>query len=225
MSRYLLLKTTAFSALLFVFACVPRYTPPDLKQLQDPQALGEASRHSYLTGKSASTKQERLKLAQAGIQYSDKCLKIAPEESSCLYYNVLSRGLFLQNHVLNYQKALKLMVQNCKILIRTNPAYENAGCYRVLGDIYAKAPAFSFRDENIIQDLDKSVEYLRKAVELAPNYPLNHLLLARSLLSIDEKEQAREQLEQFNQLPHDNLDKVYPGWKKEHEQLERELSK
>lgn len=200
-------------------ACVPRYHAPDLQNLQDPKSLGEASRQAYQEGRQAPDKKDRLKLAQAGMEYSEKCLQLSSNEPACLYYNVLNRGLFLQNHVLNYQKSLKLMVQNCKRLIQVDPTYESAGCYRILGDIYAKAPAFSFRDENVLRDLDKSASYLRKAVELAPNYPLNHLLLARTLMALGEEEAAAAQLKIFDEMPHDNLDKVYPGWKKDREAL------
>jgi len=207
----------------FTGACVPKYVPDDLSRLKNTRDLGMASQQAYQQAKSAEDKKDKLKYANAGILYSEKCLKQEPEKPLCLYYNVLNRGLYIQNHVVNYQSALKIMIENCKVLTEVDPAYEHAGCYRILGDIYAKAPGFSLNPKNITRDLDKSAEYLKKAVELSPDYPLNHLFYARILEELGDAEEAKVQLAEFDRLVSSDLDKEYPGWKKEREDLAQKL--
>ena len=115
------------------------------------------------------------------------------------------------------------MVANCESLISIDPSYENGGCYRILGNIYAQAPSFSLNPKNITQDLDKSVENLRQAVQVAPAYALNHLFLSRSLEAVGDKSAAVSELKEFDRLRTPALDNEYPQWKKERDQLAQKL--
>lgn len=209
---------------LLVGACVaPKYVPTDLGTLNSPEELGKASQKAYQGARNATDKTQRARLSQAGIHYSDKCLKWEPKDPLCLYYNVLNRGVFLKIYFYEYQSPLKKMIARCKTLIEVDPAYEHAGCYRILGDIYAKVPSFPLGKKPIIRDLDLSAEYLEKAVNLAPDYALNHLFYAQTLTKLGDKEKAREQLKEFDRLISSNLDIDYPEWKKEREKLARRL--
>lgn len=221
------LKTILWGSCLIwlgLSACAaPKFIPQDLQHLKDPEDLGLAAQEAYQKARAQSEKKEKLKWTHAGIVYSEKCLKTEAEKPICLYYNVLNRGYYIKNHIPNYQKALKLMITHCETLIDVDPGYQQAGCYRILGSIYAKAPSFSFNPKNITRDLDKSLEYLEAAVRLAPDYALNHLVLAKTLLALDENEEAKQQLKDFDRLRSSNLDKDYPEWKKEREELARKL--
>lgn len=210
-------------SLCWLGACAPKFIPDDLARLKDPRDLGLASQRAYQQAKAAPEKKEKLKYSHAGILYSEKCLKTSPERPLCLYYNVLNRGTYIQNRVVNYQTALKKMIKNCQILIEVDPVYEHGGCYRILGDIYAKAPGFSLDPNNITRDLDQSAEYLKSAVTVSPDYPLNRLFYARTLEKLGEMDQARKQLAEFDRLQTPDLDKEYPGWKKEREELAQKL--
>lgn len=211
-----------FSALLLGCAG-PKVVPADLSALKTPEELGAAAQRSYQAARQAHEKGEKLRAASAGIAYADKCLQKNPNEVACLYYQVLNTGIYIQNHIPNYQVGLKKMVSNCQILLGIDPAYEQGGCYRVLGNIYAQAPSFSLNPKNITQDMDKSVEYLRLAVQQAPSYPLNHLFLARSLEAVGEKSEALKELNEFDRLSSPTLDNDYPQWKRDRDQVARKL--
>lgn len=212
--------------LSFSLGCAaPKSVPKDLSRLKSPGELGLASKQAYEKARDLPGKQEKLEFSHAGILYSDKCLKMEPKKPICLFYNVLNRGIYIKNHIPYYQKSLRIMVANCETLNEVEPAYENAGCFRILGDIYAKAPSFSANPDNISRDTERSAQYLRQAVQLAPDYALNHLLLARSLAELGETAEAREQLKEFDRLNPSNLDNIYPEWKKEREDLARKLQK
>lgn len=211
------------SLIALVHCTVPKPNSSQLQNLVTTTELGEASREAYRSAKKAKSKKDKLLHANIGIHYAEACLETNPEETLCLYYQVLNTGVYIQNHIPNFQRGLRKMVESCERLITVQPGYENGGCYRVLGNIYAKAPSFSFSSKGVTQDLDLSVEYLRKAIEIAPDYPLNRLFLARSLEEIDDKPGAREQLEAFDKLSHERLDEEYPQWKKERESLAKKL--
>ena len=75
------------------------------------------------------------------------------------------------------------------------PEYENAGAYRLLGRLHALAPRVPLFTGWIDHDL--AVEYLERAVELAPEDPLNRFFLAEALLeySRDQEDRALRLLE------------------------------
>jgi tetratricopeptide (TPR) repeat protein len=59
------------------------------------------------------------------------------------------------------------------------PEYENAGAYRLLGRLHALAPKVPLFTGWVDHDL--AIEYLERAVELAPEDPLNRFFLAEAL--------------------------------------------
>ncbi len=222
-------KTRAPLPLLILFAlfgcAAPKSMPGDLASLRTPEELGQASQRAYSQARSASSKDEKLKFSREGIVYAQKCLKAAPQEPACLYFETLNTGIYIRHHIPNYQRGLKTMVQNCEALIKVRPDFEQAGCYRVLGNIYSQAPSFSLNPKNITQDLDKSLSYFREAVKLAPDYPLNRLFLAKVLEQTGENEAGKAELQAFDRLPPGDLDRDYPDWKKERDALAQSLLK
>lgn len=209
--------------LLLITGCAPKLVDYHLGKLKGPEAYGLASERAYREALKAGDKSEIVKHARSGIHYSKECLKQDPKKPICLYYNVLNSGLYIRHHVPNYQNTLKKMVQNCKALNNLDPSYQYGGCYRILGNIYAQAPAFSLNERAVTRDLDKSQELLEQAVAIAPQYALNHLFLARTLEWNGEGERARDELEKFDSLITPDLDKQYPEWKKERDSLARKL--
>jgi len=69
--------------------------------------------------------------------------------------------------------------------------FDHGGPYRLLSGVYAQAPPWP----TSIGDVDEALEYARKAVEVDPDWPLNHLILAEALLEDDEIEEARKELQ------------------------------
>lgn len=204
-------------------ACGGRLAQYDPTPPQTPEEMGLVSERAYQEAKQAKDKSDILLHARTGIHYSSQCLKQDPKKNICLYYNVLNRGLYIQNHIPNYQNSLKKMVQNCLTLLQVDPVYQHGGCYRILGNIYSQAPAFSLNPDAVIQDLDKSQKYLEKAVTVAPQYALNHLFLAKTLEMNGETQEAEMELKKFDSLISPDLDKDYPEWKEERDSLAQKL--
>jgi tetratricopeptide (TPR) repeat protein len=77
-------------------------------------------------------------------------------------------------------------------VIAIDERYENAGGHRVLGRLHTLAPKVPFFTGWV--DRDKAVAELRRAVALAPDYPLNQVFLGEALLlhHPDRAAEARE---------------------------------
>ncbi len=67
-----------------------------------------------------------------------------------------------------------------ELVAQLDESYEAAGGYRILGRLHSEAPRIPFVTGWIDRDL--AVDWLRRAVELAPGEPLNRLYLADALL-------------------------------------------
>ena len=178
-----------------------------------------------LAAESASRKQME-KLAQDGIAASQECLARAPEEAGCYYWRAVNTGLYYQAHVLGYQTGVKQMLSDAEKVIQLQPSYANAGAYRLLGQLYTELPQTSSRAENIVQDLSKAEQYLKQAIQLAPQYPENHLALAANLLKQERFTEAKtELLNAKNLVPQWKRDHSYASWLVSTKKLEGELAK
>lgn len=82
--------------------------------------------------------------------------------------------------------------ESARVLV---PEYQEAGALRLLGRLHALAPKVPLFTGWVDHDL--AVVYLERAVELAPQDPLNRFYLAEALLEYrrDQKERATELLE------------------------------
>ncbi len=82
--------------------------------------------------------------------------------------------------------------RSAEILLALDERFEDAAGHRILGRLHTLAPKVPFFTGWV--DRDKAVAALRRAVALAPDYPLNDLYLAEALLEHqpDKKKEAQE---------------------------------
>lgn len=95
----------------------------------------------------------------------------------------------------------------CQQALRLDPSVDHAGPYRVLGKLYAEAPANSG-----YRNLKNAREHFGKAVELAPDFPGNWLGLADVLYELGEPGAAHQAYLQAVQaqprsLPHNGAER------------------
>lgn len=178
-----------------------------------------------LAAESTSRKQTE-KLSQEGIAASQECLAHAPEEAGCYYWRAVNTGLYYQAHIIGYQTGVKQMIADAQKVIQLDAAYQHAGSYRLLGQLYTQLPVSSSRADNIVQDLSKAEDYLRKALQLAPLYPENHLALAENLLKQERFADAEKELQAAKELtPQWKRNHSYAAWLSNTKKLEGELAK
>lgn len=128
--------------------------------------------------------------AKKGLMWSQRCIENFPAESGCYYLRALARGLYHEKAPLNYQKGLKQIVADSQKLLQLDPSYENAGAYRILGNVYLKVPSFALSRKSITKDPEMALDFARKAFALFPNDTGNQLLLAEALIGNDLPKEA-----------------------------------
>lgn len=166
------------------------------------------------------------RMAETGKKYAERCVSIAPDTPGCYYWRAVNTGLFHRVHLVGYQRGIKRMINDCDRVIDLEPSYDNAGAYRILGQIYTKLPQTGGTAESITRDLDLAEKYLREAIHTAPDYPENYVTLAETLLEKDNVEESIAALEKAKELaPHWKTDISYEDWQATMRSLDKKIAK
>jgi tetratricopeptide (TPR) repeat protein len=140
--------------------------------------------------------------ATRGIQLARRAIATDPKQAAGHYYLAVNLGLFSElRRAMNHLAEMAAAAQRAAAI---DPKIDHAGPYRLLGSLYGQAPdpPISLGDE------EKGLDYLRKAVKLAPDEPENHFRLAELLAAMGEKAEAKRHLQQALFLDHDNADPI-----------------
>lgn len=174
----------------------------------------------------SSSNSEKSKFAKEGWKWADDCLLRFKGNTECLYYRALNTGLYYRVTKLGYQKGLKQMEKDLLRVIKQDESYNFGGAYRILGNIYLKAPSFSLSKKSITKDLDLADTYADKAMKISSTYLENQLLRAWVDLEIGNDERAKSLLKnikfQFEKKPDNSLT---PNEEKDYQRVLKELSK
>lgn len=155
----------------------------------DPRILVNLAEVYYRMADPAKDIDKTFPTYEKSGQCAQKALKIAPNRSEGHYWY----GLFL------LKKAQKVGGLRAFFIVRTGirelnrvrkelPAYDHAGASRVLGLLYCLAPGWS-----PFGDLRKSIALEKEAIQIAPEYLLNRLYLARAFQKKGDKRAAVQQ--------------------------------
>ncbi len=216
MRRFILIATLA--PLLYAVACE---RPPAITALDrmNTQQLINASQHAAekaIAARGRHIKARKREWSTKGMAYADRCVEISPQTPACYYWRAVNTGLYHSVTISGYQQGIKQMLADCDMVIRLGQQeYDNAGPYRIQGEIYTRLPETAGRPDSITRDLEKAEDFLRKAVALSPDYPENHIALANNLYMQDRYDEAREELVLAQKLaPQWRIDVSYPEWQK-----------
>lgn len=154
-----------------------------------------AAEDAYRLASQAKTRGDQMGLAKKGMHYATRCQELAPKQAACYFYQALNTGLYYEAKVLGYPTAMVRIANAAEQVIALEPSYKDGGGYRILGQLFLKAPAFNLGNNEVTRNLEKSKSYLEQAVALVPDYPENHLFLAETLVAMEEWEKARKHLE------------------------------
>jgi len=176
-------------------------------------------------------KQERIQLYEKIIQLSDKCIKLAPEDGNCWLWKGIGLGRRgTTKGILNSLSEIDDLERTWKKAEELQPKYRaRDGSANTMGDIYNALGQF-YRvvpDWWILKvmfgtrgDIEKSVEYQRKAVAVEPKRIEYNKELGISLICYGQKkkdlkaiEEGKEYLKKVESLPElkpsDRVDKEH----------------
>ncbi len=163
---------------------------------------------------------ERLEYAKKGAALAKECINRVPSEPGGHYYYALNLGLMSQLESGGVNR-LKLMDQHAKEVVKLDPNFEYAGGHRFLGMFYFETLDSLAFSQGTFED---ALMHLEKACEIAPEYGLNQLALARLLIDDEDFETARHHLKLvIESRPPTGEKKVHKDWVREAECLIAEL--
>ncbi len=160
-------------------------------------AYGLLSEIYYWIGEYAEGDDKQVNFEE-GVSWGEKGVAVNEDSLEANFWLAVNYGSFGQEKGIMKSLSLINPIKTCaEKVIDIDEEYFYGGPWRVLGRLYNKAPGFPFS----IGDNRKAKEYLEKAVDIGPNFYLNHLFLAEFYISNRETANAQEHLEWILKAP------------------------
>lgn len=157
----------------------------------------------------------RLAAAKEGMRIGDRCVHREPKNPACYYYRAVHTGLYYQLHIFGYQKGLVRMLADCEVVNRSAPKFADAGCYRMIGQIFLQLPQTAFRPGQLVRDLDRARAALDQAIRLAPKSLENQIAMCETALAMDDWVAGRRACSAAEQLlPQHRGSKGFAEWQR-----------
>ncbi len=188
--------------------------PPEiLQRYHDTEARHQASlqnatlawqfgRACFDLAEYATNSTERAELAEQGIAACRQAVDRDAKSAAAHYYLGLNLGQLARTRGLSALKLIKEMEREWTTAAELDSRLDYAGPERSLGLLYRDAPAIAS-----VGSRSKARQQLVRAVELAPDYPENRLILIETYLKWNERPEARDELQA--------LEKIQPAARKQ----------
>jgi len=178
-------------------------------------ALEAANCYAFLV-KQGKNKKLRLADAVKGRKLAETAVIRLPRNGLAHYLYAYLTGLEAENDSLRGLELVPIIEREALLASDLNPAVNNGGPNRMLGELYLRAPAFPVS----IGDSAKAVDHYRRAVDQDPGFLENRLGLVAALLAEEEPGKACFELKTIlSEMPPDS--KINPPWQRALELLKR----
>lgn len=127
------------------------------------------------------------------IQAAKEAIRVNPDSVGGNFWMTVSQGRYtLVKGILGGNFSLGTSIQGMMVVTRDNVNYYFGGVYRYWGRFVFEVPKIARRIIDF--KLEESVYFMKKALEVAPNFFMNHVYLAETYLAMGQKDLAREEL-------------------------------
>ncbi len=167
----------------------------------DPQAALQGAACLVFLAEQEPEGSDRLALAKNGRSLAAMAVKSWPDSGLAHYLLAYLTGLVAEGTPLRGLELVKIIEREAQLAAELQPDLDRAGPYRMLGELYLRAPGFPVS----IGDPALAIEHFRQAVALAPTFVDNRLGLVEALLTEGENRAACNELNRlFQDLFHEN---------------------
>jgi tetratricopeptide (TPR) repeat protein len=157
-----------------------------------------------------------------GVAAAKKATELEPGRVEGHYYLAQLQGFTAQTQKGGGETKplLQQLISEGELAIKADDKFDYGGPYRMLGTMYARAPA----PPVAVGDPEKAIQNLQKAVAIAPDYPPNQIYLAEALIADERYADAEAALAAARKLLADSKwDKQRDLWKDLLSRVERKL--
>lgn len=156
----------------------------------DVKAAWVFSRAAFDLAEFATNKAQRANLAREGIEAARAAVAKDEQCAPAHYYLAMNLGQQARTELLGALRLVSTMEKEFKRVAELDPKFDFAGAERNLGILYREAPGWPAS----IGSKSKARTYLKKAVELSPEYPANQLELLQCYVDWKETRTAERML-------------------------------
>jgi len=129
----------------------------------------------------------RVALAKAADDAGQWCIQKRPHSALCTYGLAIAMGLSAREHPTIALQSIKPIMDNLRAAAAVDDKIDHAGPHRVLALVLTRVPGWPVGPG----DVEQAVVEARRAVELDPDYSLNQLALAETLIANGEPQPGR----------------------------------
>lgn len=158
------------------------------QETNSEEAAWQFARACFDWGDFTRDKSQLAAIAEEGIAASRRAIQLAPKSAAAHYYLGLNLGQLAQTKMLGALKLINEMEVVWLKAAELDARFDYAGPHRSLAILYRDAPGWS------VGSKAKSRLHFQKAVELAPEYPGNHLAWIESLLDWNDIKTAQQKI-------------------------------
>lgn len=144
-------------------------------QTNNPEAAWQYARACFDLGEFATSSSDRAEVAEMGIAVAKQLVAQKPASAEAHYYLAMNLGQLARTKSLGALRLVDQMEVEFLAARKLNEHLDYAGPDRNLGTLYLEAPSFGS-----IGSRSKARLHLRRAVEIAPDYPENRLILTEA---------------------------------------------
>jgi len=159
------------------------------EQPKDLEPVWHFGRACFDLAECATNSTERAQIAEKGISACRQAQAISSNSAPAHYYLGLNLGQLARTKSVGALKLVNQMERELIMAIGLDSAFDFAGPDRTLGLLYRDAPTLIS-----IGSRSKAKQHLRRAVELAPEYPENRLDLVESYQKWGDRNDAKREL-------------------------------
>jgi tetratricopeptide (TPR) repeat protein len=165
-------------------------------QTNNAEAACDFGRACYDWADYATADRQRVEIAREGIAACKGLIMQDPDSVAGHYYMGMNLGQVAQTKKLGALKIVSQMEAEFQTAVELDAQYDFAGPDRNLGLLYLEAPGWPLS----IGNNAKARQHLKKALQLAPDYPENALNLIEAELKWGEKSAALGGLKDLDEL-------------------------
>jgi tetratricopeptide (TPR) repeat protein len=159
------------------------------EQPKKPELAWQFGRACFDLADFATNSTERAQIAERGINVCGQALVIDSNSAPGHYYLGLNLGQLARTKSVGALKLVTQMEREFTKASELDASFDFGGPDRTVGLLYRDAPTLVS-----IGNRSKAKQHLRRALELAPEYPENRLVLVESYLKWGDRNEARREL-------------------------------
>ncbi len=184
------------------------------------EARWKLARALYWIGTHTKSKEEKMKIYEAGIRYCQEAAKSDDNCVPCHFWLGVSYGKFGEaKGILQSLGLVPHLKSAMEKVVKLDESYAHGGAHRVLGRLYNKLPGFKGGDN------EKAIKHLNKAIEIGPHDLMNRRFLAEVQIALGKKDEAKATLQTIIDYPEETLYKDRKPESKEEKKTAEELMK